>query len=89
MKSVRLGHELETRLEQAARQEGRTESDLIREAIAEKVDKVLGGDALVQLSDFIGAIDSGGMNLAREAHRNAGAIIANESEHGRTRPSRR
>jgi hypothetical protein len=89
MKSVRLGSELEARVKQAARKEGRTESDLIREAVAERVERVLGGDLAPRLGDFVGAIDSGGMALAGDAHRNAGSLIAEEFERrrvGRSRP---
>jgi Ribbon-helix-helix protein, copG family len=88
MKSVRLGHELEARVKQAARKEGRTESDLIREAIAEKVDRVLGADVTALLEDFVGVLDSGGMSLARDAHRNAGSVIAEEFDRRRTERSR-
>lgn len=60
MKSVRLDMRQEARLTEAAQLTGRSVSDLIRDAIDEHCDRVLGTGLEQRLADVIGSIASGG-----------------------------
>lgn len=59
-KSVRFDHNLESLLEEAAQTLGVSQSELIREAIAEKCREVLRPPLFQSLGPFIGRIKSGG-----------------------------
>ena len=61
MKSVRLGPALETKLREAAKLEGVSESALIREAIKQRCDAILGNRLDRRLADVIGIVDGGGV----------------------------
>jgi hypothetical protein len=58
MRSVRLDDELERRLAEAASMAGQPVSALIREAVQQKCDEVLGDRLDVQLADVIGIFSS-------------------------------
>ena len=58
MRSVRLDDELEQRLAEAASVAGQPVSALIREAVQQKCDEVLGQRLDVQLADVIGIFSS-------------------------------
>jgi len=58
MRSVRLDDELEQRLAEAASVAGQPVSALIREAVQQKCDEVLGDRLDVQLADVIGIFSS-------------------------------
>ena len=60
MRSVRLDDELEQRLAEAASVAGQPVSALIREAVQQKCDEVLGQRLDVQLADVIGIFSSRG-----------------------------
>jgi len=59
-KSVRFDRELESRLEEAAKASGLTQSELIREAIAKKCEQLLRPSLAVSLAPFIGRVKSTG-----------------------------
>lgn len=58
MKSVRLGAELELELERAARAEGVTHSEFIRDAVARRCGEVLGESLAERLEPVIGVVNS-------------------------------
>ena len=60
MRSVRLNAELERRLTEAAKLSGQPVSEIIREAIREKCDRLLAGRLDLILADVIGSVNSGG-----------------------------
>lgn len=60
MKSVRLDPALESKLREAAKLEGVTESALIRQAIEQLSDTILSNRADLRLADVIGKVDLGG-----------------------------
>jgi len=64
MRSVRLDDELEQRLAEAASVAGQPVSALIREAVQQKCDEVLGDRLDVQLADVIGMISGRGRSRA-------------------------
>ena len=64
MRSVRLDDALEKRMEEAASVAGQPVSALIREAVREKCDNVLGDRLDVQLADVIGLISGRGRSRA-------------------------
>jgi len=67
VKSVRLGEELEAKMKRAALREGVSESEFIREAIAERADSVLSTNLADRLAGAIGAVSARGSH-ARSAH---------------------
>ena len=68
MKSVRLDERTAARLREAARLAGVSESHIIRDAVAERSDRILGERLDRQLAEFTGVIDGGG-GRAEDAHR--------------------
>lgn len=60
MKSVRLDPALETKLREAAKLEGVSESALIRQAIVQRCDAILSNRLDLRLADVIGIVDGGG-----------------------------
>ncbi|MHB8507968.1 MAG: hypothetical protein ACYDGR_04870 [Candidatus Dormibacteria bacterium] len=79
MKSLRLEPVLETRLKQAAEVAGVTESELMRAAVGEKVDAILGTRPEQRLLAVIGRVHGGG-GRARDAHRRFGELLARKRE---------
>lgn len=69
MKSVRLDPELEQRLGQAAAAANVSESQLIREAIAERCRAILGDRLDHRLGDVIGSVRGRGPGVARDTGR--------------------
>ncbi len=65
MRSVRLGEELEGRLEEAARMTGEPVSELIREAVRARCDAILGARLSSRLADVVGRVASGGGSSRR------------------------
>ena len=59
-KSVRFDRQLESRLEKAAKALGLTQSEFIREAIAERCDHALSPPLAESLAPFIGRVKSAG-----------------------------
>lgn len=86
MKSVRLGEELEARLKQAALREGVSESEFIRDAVAERTDSVLSASLEDRLTGVIGAVSSG-RNYARNAHQRYRQLLV-EKHQEKTRSRR-
>ncbi len=68
MKSLRLSPDLGERLREAARLLGVSQSDLMRQAIAQRCDQVLEDRLDRQLADLLGVVKSTG-GRARDAHR--------------------
>ena len=66
MKSVRFDDRLQARLSAAARAAGVTESEFIRQAVAERSEQLLGDSIEHRLSGVLGAISSRG-GRARKA----------------------
>jgi predicted DNA-binding protein len=64
-KSVRFNRELESLLEEAARTLGVSQSELIREAIAEKCQEVLRPSLAESLVPFLGRIKTSGGRARR------------------------
>jgi predicted DNA-binding protein len=62
MRSVRFDDSTEKRLQEAARITGEPVSKIIRAAIEEHCDRLLGQRLDHRLADVIGSIDSGGAN---------------------------
>jgi len=60
MKSVRLDHDLEIKLERAARALGVSQSELLRDALARRCDELLGASLQDRLAPVIGIIRSSG-----------------------------
>lgn len=60
MKSVRFDPELEAELERAARAEGVSYSEFIREAVARRCEEVLGESLLDRLEPVIATVRSSG-----------------------------
>ncbi|MGI8553427.1 MAG: hypothetical protein ACR2PL_21985 [Dehalococcoidia bacterium] len=60
MKSVRLPPSLETKLRQAAKIAGTSESAFIREAIEDRCNGILSDRADLRLADVVGGVDLGG-----------------------------
>jgi hypothetical protein len=60
VKSVRLDPALETKLREAAKLEGISESALIRQAIEQRCAAILSNRADLRLADVIGKVDLGG-----------------------------
>ncbi|MGI8607877.1 MAG: hypothetical protein ACR2MY_01415 [Candidatus Dormibacteria bacterium] len=74
MKSLRLQPTLEARLKQAAEAAGVTESELMRAAVGEKVDAILGDRPDQRLASVIGLVHGGG-GRARDAHQRFGELL--------------
>ena len=89
MRSVRLGEELEARLEQAAEVAGEPVSELIRDAVRKKCDEVLGATLDVRLKDYIGIYSS--KRSARDAKKELAKILEQKHDPAkrRTRRNRR
>jgi predicted transcriptional regulator len=64
IKSIRLDASLESQLKEAAEVADKTESELIREAIREKCDQVLGDRLDLRLKEIIGSVHGGGGQAA-------------------------
>lgn len=60
MKTVRLGSELESRLDELARVTGQPVSEIIREAVRRYCDEIPLDRLADRLSDVIGAVSGGG-----------------------------
>ena len=60
MKSVRLGDELEAKLDRAARALAMSQSEFLRDALARRCAEVLGGSLEERLAPVIGIVKSGG-----------------------------
>ena len=60
MRSVRLGDELEHRLQEAARVTGQPASKIIRDAVRKQCEELLGDRLSERLADVIGAVGSSG-----------------------------
>jgi predicted transcriptional regulator len=60
MRSVRLDDTLESRLEEAARLEGKPVSSIIREAIEKRCEVILGQGLAHRLRDIAGVVRGGG-----------------------------
>jgi Arc/MetJ-type ribon-helix-helix transcriptional regulator len=79
MKSVRLDAALETKLRAAARMEGVSESELIRQAIGQRCDTILANRADLRLADVIGIVHGGG-GRARDASRKFAELLRERHE---------
>ena len=76
---MRLDPGLETRLKRAAEVAGVTESELMRAAVGEKVDTILGTRPDQRLLAVVGRVHGGG-GRARDAHRRFGALLAQKRD---------
>lgn len=65
MRSVRLSETLESRLEQAARVSGQPVSSIIRQAIEQRCEQILGERLVHRLSDVAGTVRSKGGRARR------------------------
>ena len=60
MKSVRLDHELEEKLERAARAVAMTQSEFLRDALVRRCAEVLGSSLDERLAPVVGILNSSG-----------------------------
>lgn len=68
MRSVRLGDELERRLERAADASGQTASEIVRRAVREQCDRILGKSVYETIQEAAGiAADSNESSAARRS----------------------
>jgi predicted DNA-binding protein len=65
MRSVRLDEALEARLEEAAHMSGKPVSDIIRQAIEERCEAILGQSLAPRLRDVAGVVRSKGGRARR------------------------
>ena len=65
MKSVRLGDDLEKKLERAAQTLAVSQSEFVRGAVARRCDDVLGSTLADRLKSVIGIVQSSGGRAAR------------------------
>ena len=82
MRSVRLEQALESRLEQAAQLSGEPVSNIIRQAIEERCEAILGQRLADRLRDVTGTVRSKG-GRARRTGKAFGAHLAKEGRRGR------
>ena len=82
MRSVRLDQALESRLEQAARLSGEPVSNIIRQAIEERCEAILGERLAERLRDVAGTIRSKG-GRARQSGKAFSAQLAKDRIRGR------
>ena len=82
MRSVRLDQALESRLEQAAQLSGEPVSNIIRQAIEERCEAILGQRLAHRLRDVTGTVRSNG-GRARLTGVAFGAHLAKEGTRGR------
>lgn len=74
-KSVRLDVELRARLREAARVTRRSESDLVRDAVAREVNTILGDRLDQRLADVIGMVGGGGSGHSRRTGEAFAALL--------------
>ncbi len=79
MRSVRLGVQIESELEQAARVSGTSASDLIREGVRERCSRILRARTSDAWSAYVGSVNVGGD--ARQSSREYGDDL--EASHAR------
>ncbi len=82
MRSVRLDEALESRLEQAARLSGEPVSNIIRQAIEERCEAILGQRLADRLRDVAGTVRSKG-GRARQAGKAFSSLLAKDVKRGR------
>ena len=82
MRSVRLDEALESRLEQAAQLSGESVSNIIRQAIEERCEAILGQRLADRLRDVTGTVRSNG-GRARQTGKAFSAHLAKEGKRGR------
>ena len=87
MKSVRFDERTAARLREAARLAGVSESAIIRDAVADRTDLILGERLDRQLAEFIGLIDGEG-GRAEEAHDRFTRLVKQQRKPGQGRRSR-
>lgn len=80
MVTVRFPPELSQLVDSAAARQGETESEFIREAVADRAAKVLSEDVHARLSAMIGAVASSEGSGARDAAELFSAALA--QQHG-------
>lgn len=82
MRSVRLDEALESRLEQAAQLSGEPVSNIIRQAIEQRCEAILGQRLADRLRDVTGTVRSKG-GRARQTGKAFGAHLARDGKRGR------
>ena len=82
MRSVRLDQALESRLEQAAQLSGEPVSNIIRQAIEERCEAILGQRLADRLSDVAGTVHSKG-GRARQTGKAFSSHLAKDGRKGR------
>jgi hypothetical protein len=80
-KSFRLDPDLERRLAEAAAREGIAVSALIRDAVRQRCDDVLGTTLLDGLGDIVGSVDFGSSQSHRTGQAFATLLRAQSSKH--------
>jgi len=83
MRSVRLDDVLEQRLAEAASVAGQPVSALIREAVQQKCDQVLGDRLDQRLADLIGSVDGGARRSSRRTGREFTRLLVRRRRSGR------
>lgn len=89
MRSVRIDDELDQRVRRAAAREGVTVSEFIRAGAAERADRVLAEESVLEAwADYIGSVDTGDgpTDLARRHSEVYGELL--EEKHARPRGRR-
>ena len=89
MKSVRLEPDLEERLKRAATKIGSTESEVIRSAVGERVDAILGERLPEGWTAFVGKLHGGGEKRARDAHQRFAELLHEREDARRKRKATR
>lgn len=84
MRSLRLEDDLDARVRGAAAYEGTSVSEFLRQAAAERVDRVLSVKPSERLADVIGVVNGGG-GRARHSGRVFGELLAEEHRSKRGR----
>lgn len=87
-KSVRLTAAQAERLERASRASGVKPSDLMRAAIEQRCNEVLGGSLAEDLADYIGVLDLGGEPGARRSREVFGEVVSAKLDPAKRRTRR-
>lgn len=87
MRSVRLGTQIESELEQAARASGTSASDLIRQGVRERCARILKARGADAWSAYVGSINVGGD--ARQSSREYGDDLVASHARPNSRKRRR
>jgi predicted DNA-binding protein len=89
MKTVRLGEELESKLDQLARRTGRTVSEIVREAVRNHCEMATADSLAARLADVTGTVSSGGGDSRKTGRRFTEAVARRAASKPRNQRRRR